>query len=383
MRNDFALSHLKPGWFSSGYGALLGLFLGIDRGPIGAASWLNAMLLVVLAVALFKGISELTGDPTTALALTLAAMCTKAVTWPFQFAWSEPPFLAISAVHLYGLIRYTMTRKLIYLSIFALSGSLLIWARYVGMAVLFPLMLFAGWDLYQSKQSRLPRVGIYVAGLVLYFLVPIWNPAPFTDKLGSLSLPDAAAWIEIIRGPVRKLFIATQDAAGTALFYAFLLSALGCAAGCVWSRVCNRHRSAPALERPLSNAGKGRLVVLCYALIWLAAFNVVSIEHLIEVTQPDDPINPFIELRFAAPNLPLLLISLGALWGMARHISVKWPPSPSRLPWRSSPRQSSSSFWPSRARRYRGSWLPRTRSSPFSTVMRASIERRQPMSPPS
>lgn len=98
LNHDFAPSQLKPGWFPPGYGALLGLFLAIDGGPIGAASWLNATLLLVLALALFKGLAELTGDAPTALALAVAAVISKAVTWPFQFAWSEPVFLTLTTV---------------------------------------------------------------------------------------------------------------------------------------------------------------------------------------------------------------------------------------------------------------------------------------------
>lgn len=329
LKNDFAFSHLKPGWFPSAYGALLGLFLSVDRGPIGAASWANAALLVVLAWTLFRATSGLTGSTLAGLALALSALGTRAVTWPFQWAWSEPLFLTLSAVHLYGLVKYTMTRKLAFLAVFGLSGSLLIWTRYAGLAVVAPMGLFAAWDLYTTRQHRLRRTGIYLAALALFSLVPLWSPGRFTEKLGSQSMPGADTIAEILTGPVWNMLVATRDAVGGTLFLALVASALAWTARSVWSRHFREEGKAPTLQHPLSDEGKGRLVVLCYAMTWMLAVSAVTIEHLVEVTVPDQPINPFIELRFAAPHLPWLLVSLAALWGLARHAVFEWPVGPS------------------------------------------------------
>ena len=320
---DFAFGGLKPGWFPAGYGGLIGVFLGIDNGPIGAASWLNAVLLLIMIVTLFMALRELTGDTTTALALALTAVFTKGVTWPFQFAWAEPLFLTISAIHAYALIRYCATRKLAYLSIFAVSGPLLIWTRFAGASVLLPLLLFAGFDLYRSKQHRLAQAGIYLLGFALFAIVPIWSPGRFVHEVGSQPSLNAA-WFESLHASIEKLFFATQDATGAAVFYAFGVTALGWMGWLVLRGVWFR-RSAPPNVRILSDHQVARLIVFFYSLIWLVAFNALCIEHQVQVTKPGDPIDPFIELRFAAANLPWILIGLGALWGAVPRTRPNWP----------------------------------------------------------
>lgn len=202
----------------------------------------------------------------------------------------------------------------------ALSSALLTWTRYVGIAMLLPLVLFAGWDLRRYKPGRLPRAGVLGAGVLLHVLVLIWSPEQFRGGLDALRLPDMA--FDILRGPVRKLFSATLDAAGPALFLTFALSALAGAGWFLWSRVPDRYRPTGWPARPRFPDGNPRFVVLCYTLVGLASYNAVTVAQLIGATEVSDPIDPFVELRFAAPNLPWILAGLGSLWGLASHAGV-------------------------------------------------------------
>ncbi len=309
--HDFELAELRPRWFPGGYGALLSQFLRLDAGPIGAASWLNSTLLLVLALASFKALYDLTGDPWPAFALALAAMFTTAVSWSFQWAWSEPAFIGILAVHLLSLVRYLGTRRVAWLALFTMSFAFLFWARYAGLSVIVPFVLFAGWDLWRRREYCLARLGLYVAGIGVFTIIPVWNLDRFTTRA---SAQPSVELLEILRSQVWNLLVAGIDAVGPALFVAFAGSGLILAG---WF-----FRRAEALD--LGGELELRLTVLAYTALSLATFSFVCVLQLIQVTRPGSPIDPFIELRFAAPCLPWILIGVGAAWGCVRHLKPGW-----------------------------------------------------------
>jgi len=320
VREGLAPGLLRPEWFAPGYGVVLGLFLAIDAGPIGAASWLNATALLVMVVALAAALHRTGVGSAPVIGLTACAVFTTGVTWPFRYAWSEPLLMAVSSLHLLGLVRYTYSRNPWDLGLLVLTAAASPWIRYAGMNVFVPLFLYGAWDLARAKGGRGARAATYLAGFLLAIAVPVLNPGRFGPGAQPDASPDEPA-IPAAMTAMHKLLTVTMDAVGPGLSVGLVVSLLAATA---WL-LATRGRGLVAGSAPEGNRRPvEHLAIVAYTLVWGLAYLGICSHRLMRVTHMEQPIDPFIEPRFMAVALPWTLAFLGATWALLREGEGAW-----------------------------------------------------------